>query len=64
VSSPRLPFTTCTSTPGSFFKAAAKLAAWSRIEPQTGHSRISTFFIVKRSFRVSQAGYAALLWIL
>jgi hypothetical protein len=50
VSSPRFPFTTCTSTPGSFLKAAAKLAACSRIVPQTGHSRITTFFIADAPF--------------
>jgi hypothetical protein len=50
VNSPRPPFTTCTSTPGSFFKAVAKLAACSRIEPQTGHSRITTFFIADAPF--------------
>src|SRR5262249_51225393 len=45
VSSPRFPFTTSTSTPGSFRNVSAKLAACSRVPAQTGHSRIVTFFI-------------------
>ena len=46
VNSPYRPSTTSTSpTPGSFRRAAAKLAARSRVEPQTGHCRIVTFFI-------------------
>jgi len=45
VSSPRLPFTTSTSTPGSFRKASATRAACSRVPPQTGHWRMVTFFI-------------------
>jgi hypothetical protein len=50
VNSPRFPLTMCSSTPGSFPKAAAKLAACSRIVPQTGHSRITTFFIADAPF--------------
>jgi hypothetical protein len=45
VSSPRFPSTTSTSTPGSFRKASATRAACSRVPPQTGHSRMVTFFI-------------------
>jgi hypothetical protein len=45
VSSPRFPFTTSTSTPGSFRKASATRAACSRVPPQSGHSRMVTFFI-------------------
>ena len=45
VSSPRLPFTRSTSTPGSFRKASATRAACSRVPPQTGHWRMVTFFI-------------------
>jgi hypothetical protein len=46
VSSPRFPSTSVTSTPGSCLNAAAKLAACWRIPPQTGHCRITTFFMV------------------
>jgi hypothetical protein len=45
VSSPRFPSTSVTSTPGSCFKASAKLAACLRIPPQIGHCRITTFFM-------------------
>src|SRR5260370_41790256 len=45
VNSPWSPLTTSTSTPGSFFKDAATLAACARTEPQTGHWRITTFVI-------------------
>jgi hypothetical protein len=45
VSSPRFPFTTSTSTPGSFRKASAKLAACSRVPAQVGHSRMVIFFM-------------------
>jgi hypothetical protein len=45
VSSPRFPFTTSTSTPGSFRNASAKLAACSRVPAQVGHSRMVIFFI-------------------
>src|SRR5262245_44743438 len=45
VSSPRLPSTRSTSTPGSFRKASATRAACSRVPPQTGHWRMVTFFI-------------------
>jgi hypothetical protein len=45
VSSPRFPFTTSTSTPGSFRNASAKLAAYSRVPAQVGHSRMVIFFI-------------------
>src|SRR5262249_44566207 len=40
-----VPFTTSTSTPGSFCNASATRAACSRVPPQTGHSRMVTFFI-------------------
>jgi hypothetical protein len=46
VSSPRLPLTTSTSTPGSLRNVSAKLAAYSRVPAQTGHSRMVTFFIL------------------
>jgi hypothetical protein len=45
VSSPRFPFTTSTSTPGSFRNASAKLAACSRVPAQVGHSRMVIFFM-------------------
>jgi hypothetical protein len=45
VSSPRFPFTTSTSTPGSFRNASAKLAACARVPAQVGHSRMVIFFI-------------------
>ena len=50
VSSPGLPSTISTPTPGSCFKAAAKLAACLRTPPQDGHSRIVTFFITHAPF--------------
>jgi hypothetical protein len=43
VSSRRFPFTTSTSTPGSFRNASAKLAACSRVPAQVGHSRMVIF---------------------
>jgi hypothetical protein len=50
VSSPVLPSTNSTSTPGSCLKAAAKLAACLRTPPHDGHSRIVTFFIAHAPF--------------
>jgi hypothetical protein len=50
VSSPWSPSMSCTSTPGSFLKAAARLAARSRVEPQTGHWRMITFFMACTPF--------------
>jgi hypothetical protein len=55
VSSPRLASTTSTSRPGSCRSVAARLAAYSRVPPQTGHCRIVTFFIGHSPFR--PAGY-------
>jgi hypothetical protein len=51
VNSPWSPLTTCTSTPGSFLNDAARLAACARTEPQTGHCRITTFFIAVAPFQ-------------
>jgi hypothetical protein len=47
VNSPRFPFTSSTSTPGSFRKASATRAACCLVPPQTGHSRMVTFFIAE-----------------
>jgi hypothetical protein len=45
VNSPLLPSTSSTWAPGSFLSASATRAACSRVEAQTGHWRIVTFFI-------------------
>src|SRR5262249_45478169 len=56
VSSPRFPSTSSTSTPGSFRSSAARLAAWDRVPPQTGHWRIVTFFMGHAPFGYRGAG--------
>lgn len=54
VSSPFEPLMTLTCTSRSFRRAAAKLAANSRIELQTGHWRMVTFFIADAPFRIGK----------
>ncbi len=56
LSSPRLPLTTSTSTPGSFRSASATRAACSLVPPHTGHSRIVTFvmaLLLTNTFRAT-----------
>ena len=45
VNSPRPPLTTSTWVSGSFLSRSATRAACSRMFPQTGHCRITTFFM-------------------
>src|SRR5262249_19596722 len=62
VNSPRLPSTSSTWTPGSFLRAAAKLAACSRVPGQTGHWRITTFFMIDAPF-IRSKGFDTALFV-